>query len=93
MAITSGSRYEKSIVDYFRKETGGVTYPVVLYSFDSLTNISFFYHTYRNGDTLHALSQRYFRTPKLWWAIAEYNPEITDLFSIPDGTSIRIPSV
>lgn len=93
MAITSDSRYGKSIVDYFRKETGGVTYPIVLYSFDNLTDISFFFHTYRTGETLHGLSQRYFRTPKLWWVISEYNPEVTDLFDIPDGTLLRIPSV
>ena len=93
MAITAGSRYENSIVDYFRKKEGGVTYPVVLYSFDSLSDISFFYHTYRTGETLQGISQQYFKTPTLWWAIAEYNPEITDFFHIAHGTSIRIPSV
>lgn len=93
MAITSGSRYENSIVDYFSKEPGGNLYPIVFYSFDSLTDISFFYHVYRTGETLHGLSQKYFKSPALWWAIAEYNPEVTDLFHIKDGTILRIPSV
>lgn len=92
MAITSGSRYEDSIVDYFRKEPGGKTYPIVFYSFDDLTDISFFYHTYRREETLHRISQRYLRTPSLWWAIAEYNPEVTDFVHIPDGTLLRIPN-
>jgi hypothetical protein len=93
MAINTGSRYENSVVDYFRKKEGGITLPVVLYSFDSLDAVSFFYHIYRTGETLQGLSQVYFRTPALWWAIAEYNPEVVDLVHIPDGTVLRIPSV
>lgn len=93
MAITSGSRYEKSIVDFFHKKENGATYPIILYSFDDLTNISFFYHIYRTGETLHSLSQKYLRTPSMWWAIAEYNPEVTDVLHITDGTLLRIPSV
>lgn len=93
MAITSGSRYEDSVVDYFRKVENGTEYPIVFYSFDSLTDVSFFYHTYRTGETLQGLSQQYFKTPMLWWAIAEYNPEVTDLLHIEDGTLLRIPSV
>lgn len=92
MAITSGSRYENSIVDVFRKKEGGTTYPVVLYSFDSLENISFYYYRYQLGQTLQGISQKLLGTPKLWWAI-EYNPELTDIFHITDGTLLRIPSV
>jgi hypothetical protein len=93
MAIHSGSRYENSVVDYFHKTDGGANLPVVLYSFDNLADVSFFYHMYRKGETLHGLSQQYFRTPSLWWAIAEYNPEVTDFVHIADGTQLRIPSV
>jgi hypothetical protein len=93
MAITSGSRYEQSIVDYFRKKEGGTTYPIVFYSFDNLDNISFYYHTYRTGETLQGISQKLLGTPNLWWAIAEYNPEVTDFVHIADGTLMRIPSV
>jgi len=93
MAITSGSRYEDSIVDYFTKVENGTEYPNVFYSFDSLADVSFFYHNYRTGETLHGLSQRYFNTPSLWWAIAEYNPEVKDILHIADGTVLRIPSV
>jgi hypothetical protein len=92
MAINSGSRYESSVVDYFRKEEDGTTYPVVRYEFDDLSEASFFYHTYQTGETLHALSQRYFHTPSLWWTIAEYNPEVIDITRIPNNTSLRIPS-
>jgi len=91
MAINSGSRYEDSVVDYLQKKKGGVAYPVVFYAFDDLANASFFYHIYKTGETLHSLSQIYFKTPSLWWAIMEYNPEVTDILHIPNNTQLRIP--
>lgn len=93
MPIFSGSRYSDSVVDYFTKEEYGTATPIVIYRFDSLQSVSFFTHVFSDGETLHALSQRYFRRPDLWWAIAEYNPEIVDFTNIPTGTTIRIPRV
>lgn len=93
MPIYSGSRYNDAVVDYFRKEEYGQSSPIVIYTTDSLNSISFFLHYYTSGETLHGLSQRYFRRPDLWWTIAEYNPEITDFMSIPEGSRIRIPRV
>lgn len=93
MAIRAGSRYENSVVDYFRKTENGVTTPIVFYNFDYLDSVSFTTHTFVQGETLTGLSWRYFNRPDLWWAIAEYNPEITNFVSIPGGTVLRIPSV
>lgn len=92
MAIVSGSRYETSIVDYFKKDENGATYPIVFYAFDSLSNISFSTHTFIEGETLQGLSSQYYGRPNLWWVIAEYNPELTDFINIPSGTEIRIPN-
>ena len=91
MSIFSGSRYSDAVVDYFTKQEYGIATPIVIYKFDSLSSVSFFTHTYNEGETLHALSQRYFRRPDLWWAIAEYNPEIVDFTQIEAGTVLRIP--
>jgi hypothetical protein len=93
MAIHSGSRYSDAVVDYFSKEEYGTATPIVIYAFDSLERVSFFTHIYSQGETLHALSQKYFRRPDLWWTIAEYNPEIVDFTNIPTGTIMRIPRV
>lgn len=93
MAIYNDSRYAESTVDYFTKKENGVVYPIIFYSFDSLESISFTYHTYVAGETLQAISQTYFQNPSLWWTIAEYNPEITDLLNIDPGTVLRIPNV
>jgi hypothetical protein len=93
MAIRAGSRYEKSIVDYFKKTENGITYPIVFYSADNLTSIKFILHTFTKGETLTGLSWRYFNRPDVWWVIAEYNPEITDFVNIAGGTVLRIPNV
>lgn len=92
MAIRTNSRYEASTVDYFKKEENGQVYPAMFYEFDSLKNIKYFYHTYTTGETLQGIANRYLNTHSLWWTIAEYNPEITDLLHIPDGTKLRIPA-
>ena len=93
MAIYSGSRYETVTVDYFTKEESGRSYPIVFYPIGALNQISYVTHIYTPGETLHYLSQKYFKRPDLWWTIVEYNPEITDFFNIPSGTLLRIPSV
>jgi len=93
MPISNTSRYAESTVDYFSKKENSEVLPIVLYKFDSLTSISYTVHTYTSGETFHGLSQQYFQNPALWWAIAEYNPEITDLFDVAPGTLIRIPNV
>ena len=93
MSIRAGSRYEKSVVDYFRKTENGQAYPIVFYNFDTLDSISYSTHTFVKGETLTAISWKYFNRPDLWWVIAEYNPEITNLVSIEGGTILRIPSV
>jgi len=91
MAIVSGSRYEESVVDYFKKEQYGASLPVVVYSFDTLQGAKFFIHYYSVGETLQGLAQKYLRNPALWWTIAEYNPEIVDYLNIPINTELRIP--
>jgi hypothetical protein len=93
MAINQGSRYEKSTVDYISLVPYGSATPIVFYKFDSLKSVSFIYHTYVSGETLYGISNKYFNRPDLWWAITEYNPEITDFYSITPGTIMRIPSV
>jgi len=93
MPIYNESRYVDSTVDYFTKKENGAVLPIVLYTFDSLHSITYTTHTYMSGETLHGLAQQYFQNPALWWTIAEYNPEVTDLFNIIPGTILRIPNV
>jgi nucleoid-associated protein YgaU len=93
MAIYNDSRYAESTVDYFSKKENGVVYPLISYTFDELESITFTVHTYSSGETLQGISTQYYQNPALWWAIAEYNPEIKDLLNIDAGTLLRIPNV
>lgn len=93
MAIYAGSRYEQSTVDYLTTTPYGVPKAIVFFKPEDLTDISYFTHVITDSDTWHGLAQQYFQNPALWWAIAEYNPELKDFIHIPVGTTIRIPSV
>lgn len=93
MAILSNSRYQFSTIDFLQKDTKGPINPIIFYENDSLTNVSFVLHIYAEKETLHQLSWRYYNRPDFWWAIVEYNPEITDFFNITPGVRLRIPRV
>jgi hypothetical protein len=43
-------------------------------------------------DRLDILSYKYYKTPDLWWVIAEAN-DINDPFSLEVGDLLRIPSL
>lgn len=92
MAIKNTSRYVFSVVDYLTTDSREEATPIVFYVPDELNDVSFSTHTYA-GETLSQLSWTYFNRPDMWWAIVEYNPEITDFFNIRPGRKIRIPNV
>lgn len=53
----------------------------------------FYYYTWTARDRMDILAHETLGSADLWWKIMDYNPEITDAFSIPIGTSLRIPNV
>jgi hypothetical protein len=53
----------------------------------------FFYYTWVEGDRIDLLANTYLGNPSFWWKLLDYNPEIIDVFDIPVGTLVRIPSV
>lgn len=93
MAIYSGSRYEYSLIDFFAVKPNGDENPTVFYTMTDMGLVSYYQHTYNQGERLDLLSYKYYNTPSFWWAIAEFNPEILDFTNIPAGTVIRIPRV
>ena len=93
MSIYSGSRYEYSLIDFFSVKPNQDENPTVFYSMTDMGVVSYFQHTFSEGERLDLLAYRYYQTPSFWWVIAEYNPEITDFTKIPSGTVIRIPRV
>jgi len=48
------------------------------------------YHVVKEGDTVQKLATRYFGDPKLWWFIADYNPDV-NFDALPEDTVLNIP--
>ena len=87
------SRYYNQSVDFIQLEDGGDITPVVFYQFDNISGQNYYLYTYKKGDKLYQLSYKFFGRPDMWWAIAEYNPQIQNIMNINPGTVIRIPNV
>lgn len=93
MSIYKGSRYEYSDIDFFKTSFDGEVNPVVFYTFSTLGLISYWTHTYVEGERLDQIATKYYKRPEFWWYIPEFNPEISDFNNIPAGTKLRIPNV
>lgn len=93
MTIYLGSRYETATVDFLTLRTNGDAAPVVFYEFSDLGQMTYSEYVWKAGDRLDAIAMQFYRDPENWWIIAEANPEVTDVQSIPAGTVLRIPSV
>lgn len=48
-------------------------------------------YTWKEGDSLAALSEAVGPGSKYWWNILDINPNITDPFSLTPGTKIYLP--
>jgi hypothetical protein len=92
MTIYTGSRYEYSTVDFVSKTTNGPDNPIVFYSTYSINPLNYYEHSYVAGERLDQISTKYYKTPFLWWLIAEVNPKV-DFTNIPAGTILRIANV
>lgn len=93
MPIYQGSRYEYSTIDYISTNANEDAYPVVFYQFSDIGLVSYYEHTYVEGERLDEIAFQYYKRPSSWWYILENNPEITDALNIPPGTVLRIPNV
>lgn len=47
----------------------------------------------RDGERIDQLAYRFLGVAKLWWMVADANPEIHDWLVLPRGTLLRIPRV
>lgn len=90
MAIYRGSRYETSTVDFVSTEVGGDMLPVVFYEFSYIGLAQYLEHTTVEGERLDQIANKYYKNPKLWWLIPEFNPQITDTLYLPAGTKVKI---
>lgn len=56
-------------------------------------SISDIYHVITDTDTLYSISRKYYGYSSLWFIIADVNDNIEDIFDLPIGETILIPSV
>jgi len=51
------------------------------------------FHAITDNDTLYTIAREYYKDSSYWYIIADANPEIiTDIFDLPVGETILIPS-
>lgn len=91
--INQTSRYYIQLIDYIAFAPEGDNYPVVFYEFDSPGKLTWYEHSYSEGERLDQIAEKYYKRPDLWWLIPEYNPVIEDFTAIAPGTILRIPRV
>lgn len=93
MTIYKGSRYEYSTIDFVSNMVNGDANPIVFYSFTNIGTVTYYEHSYVQGERLDQIAYKYYKNSEFWWIIPEYNPHITDFTNIPIGTVIKIPNV
>lgn len=89
--INADSRYTTSSIETVQTVTGArqtIVTPAPAEQFIAYTN-----YLVRDGDRVDQLAYRFLGVAKLWWMIADVNPEIVDWFVLSRGTLLRIPRV
>lgn len=88
--ITSDSRYVTATIATIQTKTGSRQTVVVPDPAERV--ISYTNYLVRDGDRIDQLANTFLGVSKLWWMIADANPEILDWLVLPRGTVLRIPS-
>lgn len=52
----------------------------------------FTYHQVNAAERLDQIAAAFYGDGRLWWKIADANPEILDWMDIPAGTILRVPN-
>jgi hypothetical protein len=90
--IYSDSRYANGAILKVQDARNEV-YRLAVYRKFPTARANFYTYTWVEGDRIDRVAFDLLGSPTFWWKIMDFNPEILDPFSIPIGTSLRIPSV
>ena len=93
MAVTRGSRYFDGLAQQIKNKTTNLYNWTIYRLFPEAVKVSYINYTWVSGDRIDYLAAVYLRDARLWWQIMDVNPEISDPFNIPVGTSIRVPVI
>ena len=64
---------------------------VVISTRTDVLNKQYFVHIVKQGDSLVSLANQYLHNDRLYWYIADLNPQITFPDSLTVGSQVRIP--
>lgn len=90
--IYSDSRYASGTVLKAQDARTG-EYVTAVYRDWPVIRSPFYHYTWVEGDRIDRVADLLLGSPSFWWRIMDLNPEYLDPFTIPVGTTIRIPSV
>ena len=88
--ISPDSRYRDSTTTLVSSNRG--VHLTVVPSAPSDWVFDFTYYRWRADDRLDLLPHSFYGDPRLWWMLADGNPEILDWTSLKVGQIIRVPS-
>lgn len=95
--IVKGSRYATGTVSYVQVGDDLTTFvsrrPPTADPGDIIVpgGASYSYRTVVEGDRLDVYAFEYFGDPKLWWVIADMNPQIESVVTLTPGSVLRVP--
>ena len=89
--ITNTSRYANATVDLVTDHRG--THQSVNVPTPTDTTFSFTYYQVEEGESVDYLAHVMFGDGRLWWVLADANPEILDWSYVPGGLILRVPHV
>jgi nucleoid-associated protein YgaU len=89
--ITSNSRYANSNLTLVPSARG--TNLAVVPGQQREWSFNFTYHQIDGADRMDLLAEQYYGDARMWWHIADANPEVMDWTVLTPGQIIRIPSV
>jgi hypothetical protein len=89
--ITSNSRYAQSNLALVSSGRG--TNLTVVPGQQREWSFNFTYHQITGAERLDLLAEQFYGDTRLWWHIADANPEVMDWTVLTPGQIIRIPSV
>jgi phage tail protein X len=89
--ITNDSRYADSNLTLVASSRG--TNLTVVPGQQREWSFNFTYHQLTSADRIDLLAQQHYGDARMWWHIADANPEVMDWTVITPGLIVRIPSV
>ena len=90
--IYADSRYANGDINKVQDPRNSV-YRLAVYRKFPKARADFYFYTWVEGDRIDRVASELLGSPSFWWKIMDFNPEVIDPFSIPIGTTLRIPSV